>query len=69
MLQNARVAAFTVSELLSENKQGEGKTFIAITSIRRLHNVDYRLEILTGNSVVRGVSCANFFFLFLFFPF
>ena len=28
MLQNARVAAFTVSELLSENKQGEGKTSV-----------------------------------------
>ena len=45
----------------------DGKTFVPITSIRRLHNFDYRLEILTRNSVVRGVSCANFF-PFIVFP-
>ena len=34
MLQNAKVAAFTVSELLRENQQGRGKGKITPTRIR-----------------------------------
>ena len=46
MLQNARVTAFTVSELLSENQQGGEKSILfaskrKVKSVRKL-NVKYK---------------------------
>ena len=36
MLQNARVTTFTVSELLRENKQGEGGKIIPLLTLIRV---------------------------------